>query len=103
MQEKARDEVISALSDKGDSPLLSDFELPYLSAFIKESLRMFPTVNSNGRRCAKDCKFGDYNVPKDTMVFFSNIVLNKDPALFERPDEFIPERFLPDSKLFLRY
>ena len=99
MQEKARNEVIAALSEKDDDLELSDIELPYLSAFIKESLRIFPTINNNGRVAGKDCHFGDYFVPKKTFVFFSNVVLNRDPDTFDSPDEFIPERYL-EGKIY---
>ena len=94
MQEKARREVIAALSEKADDLEMSDIELPYLSAFIKESFRLFPTLNTNGRVTGNDCNFGDYHIPKGTIVAFSNVVLNRDPDAFERPEEFLPERYL---------
>lgn len=100
MQEKARQEILAALSENEDDELqLSNIELPYTSAFIKESLRLFPVVNANGRIAAKDCHFGDFFIPKGNFVFFSNVVLNRDPETFERPDDFIPERFLPNSDI----
>ena len=34
-------------------------ELPYTTAVIKESLRLFPTVNGNGRTCNKDTNIGE--------------------------------------------
>ena len=75
-----------------------DSELPYITAVIKESLRCFPTVNGNGRVCSKDTTIGDYSFPKGTRFAFSNYFLNRDPDIFERPDEFLPERFLSNSK-----
>ena len=95
MQEKARKEVMSALSGKNDDDLeMSDIELPYVSAFIKETIRVFPTVSQSSRVACKDCQFGGYQIPKGTLIGFSKYVLNRDPDAFERPEEFIPERYL---------
>ena len=100
MQEKVRQEVKEKLSGKDVEELLqfTDLDLPYLSAVIKESLRFFPTVTSSARTNVKDCKLGDYHIPKGTFMFLYTTSLNRDPELFDYPDEFLPERFLPDSK-----
>ena len=74
-------------------------DLPYTTAFIRETLRLFPTVNGNGRMCGKDTTIDGYFFPKGTHFAFSNYFLNRDPALFDYPEDFLPERFLPDSKI----
>jgi len=101
MQEKVYQEIAGCLPSFDETLQFNDLELPYMTAFIKESLRMFPTIPGNARRCSEDVKFGDYLIPKGTLCAISNVALNRDPDLFDYPEEFIPERFLPDSKEIL--
>ena len=98
MQERVYQEISKSLPSLDETLQFKDLELPYVTAFIKESLRMFPAVPGNGRKCAEDVKLGDFLIPKGTFCALSNVALNRDPELFDYPDEFIPERFLPDSK-----
>ena len=100
MQEKARKEVLEALSGKDLDATIqyADLEMPYLSAFIKESLRFFPTVTSSARINQEDCKLGEHHIPKGTFMFLYTTYLNRDPEQFDHADEFLPERFLPNSK-----
>ena len=60
IQEKARQEVIEKLpANLSDRMTFQQTELPYTTAVIKESLRLFPTVNGNGRTCNKDTNIGE--------------------------------------------
>ena len=97
MQEKARKEVLEKLSDGGDVTIL-DLDLPYLTAFIKESLRFYPTVSANARISTEEFQLGEHKFPKGIKMFL--YTANRDPAEFQYPNEFIPERFLPGSKCF---
>lgn len=93
MQARARKEVEKL--PKGDIKV-SNLDLPYLTAFIKESLRFYPTVSANARISTQDFKLGELEFPKGTKMFL--YTANRDPEEFEHPDEFIPERFMPGSK-----
>jgi len=69
-------------------------ELKYHQQVIYETLRMFPTVPSFPRECHKDIVLpSGYDVPAGSIVFVSQTPLNRDPTLWENPNEFNPERF----------
>ena len=99
MQDKARQEVLEIMPSK-DTELSFELldSLKYTNAFIKESLRFFPTVPINGRFNRKECKFGDYIIPKGSHISFRAATINFDPDQFDFPNEFIPERYLEGSK-----
>ena len=60
---------------------------------VKESLRLYPPAWGFIRKVTKDCKIGARRVTKGTIVLIMQWALHRDPRRFERPDEFIPERW----------
>jgi cytochrome P450 len=74
-------------------------KLPYLTAVIKESLRIAPgTVTPLARIAPFDCTVGGYEVPAGTSVASGTTFVLSDPTLFPNPEKFDPERWLqPDS------
>ncbi|XP_065865081.1 cytochrome P450 CYP82J17-like [Euphorbia lathyris] len=73
-------------------------KLHYLSAVIKESMRLYP-VGPLGvpRLASEDCHISRYYIPKGTRLFFNLWKLHRDPKVWSNPDEFIPERFLNEK------
>ncbi|EOY09433.1 Cytochrome P450, family 93, subfamily D, polypeptide 1, putative [Theobroma cacao] len=73
----------------------SDIEnVPYLQAIVKETLRLHPAGPLVVRESKEDCIIGDYQIPEGTRLFVNLWALSKDPKQWERPLEFVPERFL---------
>lgn len=80
-----------------DEPLTEEKmkNLPYLRAAMKESLRLFPPATFNMRRVQTDnFVLRGYQIPKGIDIILGMIGLYKDPRYFEKPMEFVPERFL---------
>ncbi|KAG6872248.1 hypothetical protein C0995_011597 [Termitomyces sp. Mi166 len=70
--------------------------LPYLTAALNESLRLYPPVLSGSQRYADTGKaIGPYYVPEGTSTFVSFFSLHRDPRYFSPlPNTFLPERWL---------
>ena len=70
-------------------------DIPYLDAFINESLRMYPPVPHFVHRVSQcDQKIGGYSIPEGTMVNVSVYSLHYDSDFWEDPNKFNPSRFL---------
>ncbi|CAJ0582708.1 unnamed protein product, partial [Mesorhabditis spiculigera] len=69
--------------------------LPYLNAVYKEALRLFPPITFFvNRTCTRDCEIGGVLYTRGTQVGIPiwNILRSSD--VWEKPNDFIPERFL---------
>ena len=60
---------------------------------LKESLRLFPSVQVIGRTLLADLNVNDHVIPKGTDVMMVPYVLHRLPQFWDSPDEFDPERF----------
>ncbi|KAG6808992.1 hypothetical protein H0H92_002067, partial [Tricholoma furcatifolium] len=71
--------------------------LPYLTAALNESLRLFPPVLSGTQRYAAVGKaLGPHYVPAGTSTFVPFYSLHRDERYFSPlPEAFLPERWLP--------
>lgn len=63
---------------------------------VKETLRLYPAAWWGDRVPAEGMSFGDHYVPADTTVVFSVYVTQRDGRFFPLPEQFDPERFLPE-------
>ncbi len=71
-----------------------------LDHVIKETLRLYPSVYLIGRMAITDVMLGAYWIRKGEEVIVPIYTLHRRSELFERPDEFVPERWQgkPESR-----
>ncbi|MGI8545376.1 MAG: cytochrome P450, partial [Aridibacter sp.] len=62
-----------------------------------ESMRLFPPVWAIGRLSIEEHKFGKYDIPKDALVLLSPYVTHRDKRFWDKPNEFVPERWEKQS------
>jgi len=67
--------------------------MPVLTSFISESMRLGALPIQQSRYASKDGEIGDYFVEKDCYVYMSGVLSGRDPELFPDPDTFVPLRF----------
>jgi cytochrome P450 len=92
VEERLAQEVQQVLN--GRSPTVEDLpRLSYAEKVIIESMRLYPPVWVMGRETTRDCMIGGFHAPRGTTLIMSQWVLHHDARFFERPDEFLPERW----------
>jgi cytochrome P450 len=69
-------------------------ESEYTDSAIKESLRLRPPVIAAGRVTARTVELGPWRIPEGVRIWTPMSLIQRDPEAYERPNEFLPERFL---------
>ena len=93
-------EEFHANKKSGENLTLQQLEkLPYLTAVIKEGLRLAYGVSVRLPRSAPDTalRFKDWVIPKGTPVSMSAVLQHENEVVFPEPRSFKPERWLEDK------
>ena len=70
-------------------------KLVYTRAVLEEALRLYPPVPLLVREAVHAETFQDTVIPKGSMIMVIPWLLHRHKLLWEKPDHFLPERFLP--------
>ncbi|KAF9888571.1 hypothetical protein FE257_008503 [Aspergillus nanangensis] len=92
--------VIQAASDV-NFQTTSPVNLPYMCACLTEALRIYPPAPVGSQRYAKSSngmQISGYMIPPETRVWVHQFAAYHSPRNFHNPEQFIPERWLPETQ-----
>ena len=95
---KLRSELEAAIPDPNHIPPLQVLEtLPYLRAVMWESIRLSYGASHRLQRVFPDrtLNYNGFTIPPNTPVGMTSVLLHKDASVWDDPDKFNPERWLP--------
>jgi cytochrome P450 len=94
-------DVRAVVEAEADAAAGAPFDLegfPMTRAVVEEAMRLYPPVALLSRQAVADDVVSGRDIPAGSVVAISPWVLHRHRALWERPDEFRPERFLPGAR-----
>ncbi|KAL2785429.1 cytochrome P450 [Aspergillus keveii] len=96
---RLRDELDAAMPAIRDYDLQTVLELPFLSAVIKETLRLYTATPPPFPRVVPESglSVGPYFLPGGTIISLSIYLIHHNPSLFTDVKCFRPERWLGDA------
>ncbi|XP_027358651.1 cytochrome P450 71A1-like [Abrus precatorius] len=91
---KAQEEVRRVVGHKSQIDENDLNQMNYLKCVIKETLRLYPPAPLLiPRETSSDVKVKGFDIPSKTRVFVNAWAIQRDPEIWDRPEEFLPERF----------
>ncbi|XVE68502.1 hypothetical protein DITRI_Ditri09bG0073000 [Diplodiscus trichospermus] len=93
VMKKVQEEVRNVVGKKSKVDVNDINQMKYLNCVIKETLRLHPAAPLVPRATTANVKLGGYDIPSNVTVFINAWAIHRDPNWWEKPEEFIPERF----------
>jgi cytochrome P450 len=90
-------EVDAALGEQPLDPAALE-GLVFTRAVLEEAMRLYPPVPFMSRTALRDDRIGSMRIPKGSLVTIAPYVLHRHRTLWDRPDAFVPDRFLPENR-----
>ena len=88
----------------GKTPNFEDIEkLPYTRAILDETMRLYPPVPVLARMASKDDNINGMNIPAKSNILVVPWLIQRHQKYWDKPDHFIPERFMPDAKKSVKF
>lgn len=93
-----QDRVAAEVRALGDRSLTPEDvpRLGYTVQVLHEALRLCPPAAVVMRTTTEDITVDGYRVQAGTAVAVALLVMHRDPTLWDRPERFDPDRFLPE-------
>ena len=93
---RLREEARSVLG--GSAPTFESLaKLEYTGRVVDEAMRLYPPVWIFERAAIDDDEIAGFHIPKQTIVGVCTWALHRHPALWNDPQRFDPDRFLPEN------
>jgi cytochrome P450 len=88
-------EEVDAVLGTRPATLQDVSKLVYTRAILEETLRLYPPIPLLVREAVNAETFRDTVIPKGSTIMVVPWLLHRHKLLWEKPDHFLPERFLP--------
>jgi cytochrome P450 len=96
VEARLHEEVASVLG--GRVPTFEDLaNLPYVKMVFEEALRLYPPAPAFMRQAIAADQVGDLKIPAGAQVTIAPWLSHRHRDLWDRPDDFEPERFAPEN------
>ncbi|XP_063119046.1 cytochrome P450 11B2, mitochondrial isoform X1 [Rattus norvegicus] len=100
VQQALRQETLAAEASIAANPQKAMSDLPLLRAALKETLRLYPVGGFLERILNSDLVLQNYHVPAGTLVLLYLYSMGRNPAVFPRPERYMPQRWLERKRSF---
>ncbi|PIA38081.1 hypothetical protein AQUCO_02800018v1 [Aquilegia coerulea] len=97
VMQKVQEEVRRVVGKKHKVDEEDIAQMVYLKLVVKESMRLHPAAGINVLESSKITNVKGFQVPAKTRIIMNHWSIQRDSKFWERPDEFIPERFSNNS------
>jgi cytochrome P450 len=96
VEQRLQAEVDEVLGNR--SATFEDFsKLTYTQAIIEETLRLYPPVPILSREAKEEDTIRNRRIPAGSIMLVVPWLLHRHKKFWDKPDHFIPERFLADA------
>ncbi|XP_023209498.1 cytochrome P450 4C1-like [Centruroides sculpturatus] len=72
-------------------------KMTYIECVIKESMRIYPPIPFIARKNPSEMKIGNYVLPANSSLVINIYGIHHNPSVYENPEVFDPDRFLPEN------
>ncbi|KAK3696861.1 hypothetical protein LTR37_017767 [Vermiconidia calcicola] len=105
--QRLRAELKSVMPDPNELPVAAKLDgLPFLNAVVEEAVRLYPGASHRQDRVAPDEDLvyespdgQTYVIPAGTAVGMTAPLVNRHPDIYDRPDDFLPDRYIENPAL----
>lgn len=98
VRQSVHEEIATVCGDR--APTLADLpQLRWCRAVIQETLRLYPPVPLLPRQAREADRIGHIDVEKSALVMIAPWLLHRSPDLWDKPNHFLPERFLSGARI----
>lgn len=91
-------DILKAEADGWDRSPAGVRDLIWHRAVIEEAMRLFPPAPAMIRQALEDDEIGGHEVKAGQSVLIAPWVIHRHETLWDEPDAFRPERFLPENR-----